>query len=189
MKVLEISPDCQLQVPQRPHPALIGGGEVVVEDHLLLHRAVLQPLLPADKLTVELVVGDDDDGRDPLHLGGQEAQPPGDERDAGQWQQGLGDSSQSPPSLTGRPLQVSGQPGAVTRGQDHHLELAWSTLIGRAPTLLRSHWSRASLVMLAPAVLCHKEPALRIQSPLLGALLLTGSLWHMRDGTSITLGQ
>ena len=35
----------------------------------------------------------------------------------------------------------------------------WSTLIGRAPSLLRSHWSRASLVMLAPAVLCHKEPA------------------------------
>ena len=34
----------------------------------------------------------------------------------------------------------------------------WSTLIGRGHTLLRSHWSRASLVMLAPAVLCHKEP-------------------------------
>ena len=31
-------------------------------------------------------------------------------------------------------------------------------LIGRAPTLLRSHWSRASLVMLAPATLSHKEP-------------------------------
>ena len=28
----------------------------------------------------------------------------------------------------------------------------WSTLIGRAPTLLHSHWSRASLVLLAPAV-------------------------------------
>ena len=27
----------------------------------------------------------------------------------------------------------------------------WSTLIGRAPTLLHSHWSRASLVLLAPA--------------------------------------
>ena len=37
----------------------------------------------------------------------------------------------------------------------------WSTLIGRAPRLLRSHWSRASLVMLAPAVLCHKEPPTR----------------------------
>ena len=31
-----------------------------------------------------------------------------------------------------------------------------------------------------PALLCHKEPARRIQSPLLGAfcLLLAGSLWH-----------
>ena len=59
-------------------------------------------------------------------------------------------------------------------------QAVWSTLIGRAPTLLRSHWSRASLVMLAPAVLCHKEPARRIQSPLLGVfcLLLAGSLWH-----------
>ena len=35
---------------------------------------------------------------------------------------------------------------------------AWSTLIGRAPALLRSHWSRASIVMLAPAILCHTEP-------------------------------
>ena len=35
----------------------------------------------------------------------------------------------------------------------------WSTLIGPAPRLLRSHWSRTSLVILAPAVLCHKEPA------------------------------
>ena len=39
------------------------------------------------------------------------------------------------------------------------LKAVWSTLIGRALTLLRSHWSRASLVMLAPAVLCYKEPA------------------------------
>ena len=39
------------------------------------------------------------------------------------------------------------------------LRSVWSTLIGPAPTLLPSHWSRASLVMLAPAVLCHKEPA------------------------------
>ena len=37
-----------------------------------------------------------------------------------------------------------------------HWQADWSTLIGRGPTLLRSHWSRASLVMLAPAVLCHK---------------------------------
>ena len=41
----------------------------------------------------------------------------------------------------------------------------WSTLIGRAPTLLRSHWSRASLVMLAPAILCHKEPARASKAP------------------------
>ena len=45
----------------------------------------------------------------------------------------------------------------------------WSTLIGRGPTLLRSHWSRASLEMLAPAILCHKESAPIIQSPLLGS--------------------
>ena len=70
----------------------------------------------------------------------------------------------------------------------------WSTLIGRCPTFLRSHWSRASLVMLAPEVLCHKEPARRNQSPLLGALelkitplrgvLLAGSLWHNVTGVA-----
>ena len=32
--------------------------------------------------------------------------------------------------------------------------------------------------LLAPALLCHKEPARRIQSPLLFCLLLAGSLWH-----------
>ena len=38
-------------------------------------------------------------------------------------------------------------------------------LIGQTPTLLRSHWSRASkcwnifLVLLTPALLCHKEPS------------------------------
>ena len=64
-----------------------------------------------------------------------------------------------------------------------------STLIGRGPTLLRSHWSRASLVMLG-AILCHKEPTRRIQSTRLGALerkkhhwgifclLNADSLWH-----------
>ena len=41
----------------------------------------------------------------------------------------------------------------------------WSTLIGRSLTLLRSHWSRASLVMVAPAVLCHKEPARAFKAP------------------------
>ena len=46
----------------------------------------------------------------------------------------------------------------------------WSTLIGRGLTLLRCHWSKAFLVLLAPAVLCHKEPASRNQSPQLGAL-------------------
>ena len=46
----------------------------------------------------------------------------------------------------------------------------WSTLIGRGMSRLGSHWSKASPVMLAPAILCHKEPARRIQSPLLGAL-------------------
>ena len=82
---------------------------------------------------------------------------------------------------------------SLTRGPDNHYRYRlWSTIIGRGPKLLCSHWSRPSLVMLAPAVLCHKEPALRIQSPLLGALerkippcgvgynlfLLAASLWH-----------
>ena len=53
----------------------------------------------------------------------------------------------------------------------------WSTLIGRGSTMLGSHWSR---VLLRQCLLCHKEPAPRIQSPLLRALclLLAGSLWH-----------
>ena len=35
----------------------------------------------------------------------------------------------------------------------------WSTLIGRGPILLCSHWSRASPVILAQAILWHKQPA------------------------------
>ena len=41
----------------------------------------------------------------------------------------------------------------------YHLISDWSTLIGRGMSRLVSHWSRASPVMLAPAILCHKEPA------------------------------
>ena len=52
---------------------------------------------------------------------------------------------------------------------------AWSTLIGRGMSRLGSHWSR---VMLSPALLCHKEPARRIQSVF--CLLLAGSLWPSR---------
>ena len=60
---------------------------------------------------------------------------------------------------------------SLTRGPDNHYRYRiWSTIIGRGP-LLCSHWSRPSLVMLAPAVLCHKEPARRIQS-LQGGILL-----------------
>ena len=33
------------------------------------------------------------------------------------------------------------------------IEADWSALIGRGPTLLRFHWSRVSLVILAPAIL------------------------------------
>ena len=36
-----------------------------------------------------------------------------------------------------------------------YYKVVWSTLIGRDLTLLRSHWPRASQVMLASAVLCH----------------------------------
>ena len=52
-----------------------------------------------------------------------------------------------------------------TRVQDLFINIrsgrasVWSTLIGPAMSRLGSHWSRASLVMLAPAVLCHKEQA------------------------------
>ena len=59
------------------------------------------------------------------------------------------------------------QTGDVERGerdwplsdglQTGSLPPAWSTLIGRGMSKLGSHWSRASLVMLAPAILCHKE--------------------------------
>ena len=45
------------------------------------------------------------------------------------------------------------------------LKSGWSTLIGRGMSRLDSHWSRASLVMLAPAVLCHKEPARASKAP------------------------
>ena len=38
---------------------------------------------------------------------------------------------------------------------------------------LVSHWSRASLVMLVPAILCHKEPALDARA---------GSLWRKTSG-------
>ena len=43
----------------------------------------------------------------------------------------------------------------------------FSTLIGRGISRLGSDWSRD---VAPPALLCHKEPARRIQSPLLGAL-------------------
>ena len=45
------------------------------------------------------------------------------------------------------------------------LKAAWSTLIGRGMSRLGSHWSRASLVMRAPAILCHKEPARASKAP------------------------
>ena len=56
--------------------------------------------------------------------------------------------------------------------------------------MVHSHWSRSNearlslvesfILLLRQCLLCHKEPARRIQSPLLGAfcLLLAGSLWH-----------
>ena len=53
-------------------------------------------------------------------------------------------------SLHSEPPWTSGRPTPGT---------AWSTLIGRGMSRLVSHWSRASLVMLAPAILCHKEPS------------------------------
>ena len=41
----------------------------------------------------------------------------------------------------------------------------WSTLIGRGMSRLGSHWSKASPVMLAPAILCHKEPVRASKAP------------------------
>ena len=68
----------------------------------------------------------------------------------------------------------------------------FSTLIGRDPTSLDSLLVESFRMLLPPAILCHKEPACRIQiqSPLLGALerkllllgllclFFAGSLWH-----------
>ena len=61
-------------------------------------------------------------------------------------------------------------------------EAVWSTLIGQGMSRLISHWSRASLVMLAP-ILCHKEPAqksLNAKYPhwVVFFLFLAGSLCH-----------
>ena len=68
-----------------------------------------------------------------------------------------------------------------------HCTAVWSTLIGRAPTLLSSHWSRASLVILAAKILCNKEPSCLIQSPLLEALdARAGSLLHKSASVEIT---
>ena len=55
----------------------------------------------------------------------------------------------------------------------------WSTLIGRGSRGLALIGRELHSVAM-PALLCHKEPARRIQSPILGAfcLLLAGSLWH-----------
>ena len=72
--------------------------------------------------------------------------------------------------------QLEGDPAAQ---QEPHWGAACSTLIGRAMSRLVSHWSR---VLLAPALLCHKEPARRIQTQNtprgVFCLLLAGSLWH-----------
>ena len=48
-----------------------------------------------------------------------------------------------------------------------HSERVFSTLIGRGMSRVDFHWSRD---VAPPALLSHKEPARRIQSPLLGAL-------------------
>ena len=54
--------------------------------------------------------------------------------------------------------------------------------IGRAPTLLRSHWSTASEC--CNIFLCHKEPT-HISEALTKGFLLSGSLWHyMRSKSS-----
>ena len=73
--------------------------------------------------------------------------------------------------------EVSPLPSLTLRQERrHHLcwslpadgKAAWSTLIGRGMSRLVSHWSRASLQMLAPAVLCHKERARASKAPYQG---------------------
>ena len=39
--------------------------------------------------------------------------------------------------------------GVKNKLQEGEFDIDWSTLMGRGPALLRSHWSRASLVLLA----------------------------------------
>ena len=52
------------------------------------------------------------------------------------------------------------------------------SLIGRASTLLRSHWSLASFRAWKP-LLCHKEPVESKKFPFSGALeTASGSIWH-----------
>ena len=68
-----------------------------------------------------------------------------------------------------------------------HLEVSVESILGEVPlrssqpvapeSVWSSHFSEE---LLCQCLLCHKEPACRFQSPLLGAfcLLLAGSLWH-----------
>ena len=70
-------------------------------------------------------------------------------------------------------------------------ELGCAVRLLLRPSVLHSHWSssneaRLSLVqsfvsLLAPAILCHKEPARASKVPTTLCLLLAGSLWHEGD--------
>ena len=51
-------------------------------------------------------------------------------------------------------------------------QTVFSTLIGRGISRLGSHWSSVA----TPALLCHKEPARRIQSPIGGYFAVKKSL-------------
>ena len=80
-----------------------------------------------------------------------------------------------------------------TRVQDLFINIrsgrasVWSTLIGPAMSRIGSHWSRASLVILAAKISCNKEPSCLIQSPLLEALdARAGSLLHKSASVEIT---
>ena len=61
------------------------------------------------------------------------------------------------------------------------IKLVWRVI---PVSVVHSHWSRWFIVLLRQYLLCHKEPAPRIRSPLLWAfcLLLAGSLWHKSAG-------
>ena len=99
-------------------------------------------------------------------------------------------SSHKTPRLPHHLVLLSPEDGWRLTGAEMLLKVATDGYWWLHYSVVRSHWSRSNearlslvesfIVLLRQCLLCHKEPAPRIQSPLLGAfcLLLAGSLWH-----------